>query len=865
MIQITTKFKLRHFAVFVFGLFACLLFCQNSCFAKVEPQGITEQQLDMFAANNIMFYNPGECMRKTINATSCFKIDTSVDAMDNWYAEGCLNNGECTAGVYASVVFTNGYNSFLLSDTKVDEEMGGMQYIYAENYDVEFNGYENWIAKFTPNGGNSTQKYYWIVLPDQAYTTAFGETYVATFENYDEPVYFITYDAHACPHQSQHYCEQAEADPDGTAIGPEFFGAFTKNGGNYTEVANKLGKLKSFCRINGNGEVTVHESGTGSVTQGSSQGSSQSTKTNTGASNTDAGSNSTSSSISGSDITWIGDSYSCGALSIIKEKFSGISFGGSECDANSYIMSNKGVGDRYGGGTSNPPALTILKRVADAGDLKSYLVMAVGTNAGWDDNEVNQLKEIMASHPDTKVILVTAKAKAHLMSDDNGTNDRLKALADSEENYYLADWAAAYDESYFAENSTHPTANGGYEKWVEVIAGALSGVKNDCTSHEGDYPQYYQGNYENSDHENAPGDWTGISYDGGTVADSGCGAVSMAMLATVASGKDVYPQDIIEITAPNNYVYTSPTVLDPLVGEKYGFEVIAETYSSKSEAYDKMKDYLNRGYMIHLSGDGFYEGLSTYDTAGHYIGVFSIDSNDQVWIANSATENSQRSLQSVVDFIHNGEFTAIKGGGGTGDSCLNYCTGGNNRVGETGLTFEQAKTFMMHYGENKNGSSEAAVGALWNFCNGGGSNCVTFSAFFMYKFTDIPNMGPTGNGNEVVDTVVGWNVGATRGTEPQVYAILSTDPIHTAVVLGHHDGKWIIGHASCNYEGRGIGNGGNGLLNGPGDSKGGGSGFVALEESDNPDEWQWMAPGVRFAYPREVYVDKIEEYLNSGV
>ena len=96
-------------------------------------------------------------MRKTINATSCFKIDTSVDAMDNWYAEGCLNNGECTAGVYASVVFTNGYNSFLLSDTKVDEEMGGMQYIYAENYDIEFNGYENWIAKFTPNGGNSTQ------------------------------------------------------------------------------------------------------------------------------------------------------------------------------------------------------------------------------------------------------------------------------------------------------------------------------------------------------------------------------------------------------------------------------------------------------------------------------------------------------------------------------------------------------------------------------------------------------------------------------------------------------------------------------------------------------------------------------------
>ena len=187
-------------------------------------------------------------------------------------------------------------------------------------------------------------------------------------------------------------------------------------------------------------------------------------------------SNGTTEPITGDKITWIGDSYSVGAHSIIEEKFSGISFGNGIESPSSYIQSNKGVSDRYGGGEANPPALTILKRVADAGELKPYLVMAVGTNAGWTDEEVEEFKNIMSSHPDTKVVFVNAKAKAHLMSDDNGTNERLKALANESDNYALADWAAAYDDSYFANNSTHPDANGGYEKWVSVISDALNSL-----------------------------------------------------------------------------------------------------------------------------------------------------------------------------------------------------------------------------------------------------------------------------------------------------------------------------------------------------------------------------------------------------
>ena len=175
----------------------------------------------------------------------------------------------------------------------------------------------------------------------------------------------------------------------------------------------------------------------------------------------------------GDQITWIGDSYSVSAHAIIEDKFPGISFGNGIENSSSYIQSNKGVSDRYGGGEANPPALTILKRLTEAGELKPYLVMAVGTNAGWTDEEVSEFENIMSSYPDTKVVFVTAKAKAHLMSDDNGTNDRLRALANGNDNYYLADWAVAYDDSYFANNSTHPDANGGYEKWVEVIYDAI--------------------------------------------------------------------------------------------------------------------------------------------------------------------------------------------------------------------------------------------------------------------------------------------------------------------------------------------------------------------------------------------------------
>lgn len=828
-------------------LAACALFCcllsQQTCSAVITQNGLDDRTLDRFSANNIMFYDPSACVNRSMTAGSCFRVDTTVTASEQWYAEGCLNNGGCTTGIYASTMFTNSDspNHFLLSDTKIDENMGGMQYIYAENYDIEFDAYQGWIAKFTPNNKGSTQKYYWIVLPAEAYATGFGETYVATFENVSEPIYFITYDTHQCIHQSEAYCDQANADPNAVAIGKQFFGAFTKGGGNYTDVARILGKLKTFCRIRGKGEITVSESGSGS----------------------------TSSNSTSSDSGTVIDTKKCEKLAELRKAMWNAA---SDADKQSFMK-------------------TVSEEVHSIAGVEIYMNQIIskhgsdGTLHDWLTRQCEAYRP--ASMTCTGSHTITSEEQGWIDQALEGSNNVRFAIGNATggSNVGAGKIVCVWDGSSCRSDVDYTASGGtgacnvysssasygeclgleGEDSWVESIS---SQCDKNCNSFDGDYPQYYQWSYEQSDHENSDQDWTTIPYGSGNVSSSGCGPTSMAMLATVATGKDIYPQDIINLTkSTGSYTTSSPGPLDKIVGDEYGFEVVQETYSSKTDAYDKIKDYLNRGYMIHMSGEGNHAGFSNSNTAGHYVGIFKIDSNDNIWTANSSMANTQVKLQDYIDAIHNGVFVAIKGSGNSGGSCFDECGGSNGYVGDDGLTIEQAKVFMMNYGENKNDSSKNAVGSgMWDICNGGGSNCVTFSAFFIMKFTTIGSDGAWGDGQNVVPNLrARSSVEATFGTEPRVYAIISTPPQHTAVVLGHHDGKWIVGHASCSYTGIGKGNGGNGELNGAGDSKGGGSGYIAIEESDDPADWQWINSGYSFAYPNTVKTAEIGEYLSNGV
>ena len=177
---------------------------------------------------------------------------------------------------------------------------------------------------------------------------------------------------------------------------------------------------------------------------------------------------------------------------------------------------------------------------------------------------------------------------------------------------------------------------------------------------------------------------------------------------------------------------------------------------------------------------------------------------------------------------------------------------------EGGMTEEQAKTFMMRYGENVNNDSVAALtlgpGSPGTGCAGGPlSNCVSFSAFFVNKFSDSRYQG--GNGVDVVKNL--GAAGVPTGTEPRVYAVFSwadNSAGHTGIVLGIHDGTVIVGHASCSSTGSGMGDG---------TREGGGAGYALIGDINTPAPWLYTMPA-EFAYLENVDTNKIAEYINNG-
>lgn len=172
---------------------------------------------------------------------------------------------------------------------------------------------------------------------------------------------------------------------------------------------------------------------------------------------------------------------------------------------------------------------------------------------------------------------------------------------------------------------------------------------------------------------------------------------------------------------------------------------------------------------------------------------------------------------------------------------------------EGGLNYEQAKKFMMNYGANKNNVSLNAIGYLSSVvCHGGPlSNCVSFSAFFMNKFTSMQYN--SGNGNMVVTNAIGK---LKRGKEPKIWAVFSWDSAdgngHTGVILGKEGDEWIVGHAGCDRSGTGKGDG---------TEAGGGAGVVV--KSSDINVAAWGAPS-GYAYPEEVDTDAIQKFIETG-
>ena len=145
---------------------------------------------------------------------------------------------------------------------------------------------------------------------------------------------------------------------------------------------------------------------------------------------------------------------------------------------------------------------------------------------------------------------------------------------------------------------------------------------------------------------------------------------------------------------------------------------------------------------------------------------------------------------------------------GTGASISSTC-GGNLQAG--GMTLEQAVSFMEKYKSSPD--SADYLGGAGQDCAGGPlSNCVSFSTFFINKYTTLQGFGKgtsPGNGSTVVPNVIARNPSVQNGHSPRPYAIFSTPSGsemcgatkcgHTGVILGVDTArkKVIVGEAGC--------------------------------------------------------------------
>lgn len=145
------------------------------------------------------------------------------------------------------------------------------------------------------------------------------------------------------------------------------------------------------------------------------------------------------------------------------------------------------------------------------------------------------------------------------------------------------------------------------------------------------------------------------------------------------------------------------------------------------------------------------------------------------------------------------------GGGATGSDC-----GGTLSAG--GMNLEQAIKFMDDYKNNPD--NVKYIGGAGQDCPGGPlANCVSFSVYFVNKYTSIKGMQAgeeaPGNGSTVAANIISRNPDIKHGNSPRPYAVFSTPSGsqmcgkvkcgHTGVILGVDTarGKVIVGEAGC--------------------------------------------------------------------
>lgn len=177
----------------------------------------------------------------------------------------------------------------------------------------------------------------------------------------------------------------------------------------------------------------------------------------------------------------------------------------------------------------------------------------------------------------------------------------------------------------------------------------------------------------------------------------------------------------------------------------------------------------------------------------------------------------------------------------------------------SGLNKQQAIRFMQRYSENRGGESRAQMSDLWfeSINHTGGSNCVTFSGFFLNKFT-----GSKYNKGHGYQLIYNLNQNTGKITDiPRPFSVFSYGngngyANHTGIILGISGNSYIIGEAGWFNRHKKSNSAGDGTYNGSG------SGYITIK-TGNPKTWYNGSGNIRFFEPNHIDINGINNYISK--
>lgn len=410
-----------------------------------------EDFIDKFAANNIMFYNPEECAGSssevsTIGGTAVISGSTAEEKIWSGLKSMGLSD-EITAGIMGNMQGESGF-----SPARYEDSHSG---VWESGFDWEHD----------PSSGYGVGLIQWS-----------GSRRITFFEdmrakNNDLVEKYIkkpgTYGAMGGDAFIQAADSMAEADAL-YSLEITFLINEMKGNSGYSEVFNETTVSGAAIRFSVNVEGCSTCTETSDNTKDRRDNAQRIFSAYSGKTSFGAGSTGTTMSSDGSNVTWIGDSISEMSRDEILRKM-------PQADVHAAVSKSwtRDNGDCTNcGGKSG---LTILKELADSGELRDNLVFALGTND--DDISKNLIEDIIKKAPNVKKVVLVTNYKINDEHAYDGNNAAIRAATSVDNRFVVADWANAVSSDpgkYIIADadSVHPT-NDGIPLFVDTIISAL--------------------------------------------------------------------------------------------------------------------------------------------------------------------------------------------------------------------------------------------------------------------------------------------------------------------------------------------------------------------------------------------------------